>query len=163
MNKNSQKTNNQFQLAASIIFENNLAVDNEENLKSISSSFIKVFDENRNFLLSKAKESELVKKESLLIGFAIASGNNRAIEAIELAFSSILLNNQRIENTKSISLLISSYISEVTVDEVGEINDYIQEKTRYTTDIVMSINEDVNLGKALAVTLFLSEIESTRN
>lgn len=160
MNKNIQKINNQ--LAASIIFEKNEQIDDEENLKNICSSFIKIAAK-RNILSTTETKSELVKREYQLIKFAIASGDKRAIKAIEIAFSSILFNNQTNENLGSISLLISSHIIPVTLDEIGEINDYIQEKTGYTTDIIMSVNEDENLGKALAVTLLFSRIGSIRN
>ena len=67
------------------------------------------------------------------------------------------------KNTKSILLLISSHTIEIDIDEIGIINDYIQEKSEYTADIVMNVNEDKNLGEALAVTIILSEIESTNN
>lgn len=160
MNKNIQKINNQ--LAASILFEKNEQIDDEENLKTIHSSFIKIAVKKNILSITKTK-SELVKREPQLIRFAIAVGSKRAVEAIETAFSSLLFNNAIIENTKSISLLISSHNIPITLDEIGEINDYIQEKTGYTADIVMSINEDKNLGKALAVTILFSRIEFTTN
>jgi cell division protein FtsZ len=60
-----------------------------------------------------------------------------------------------IKNTKPILLLISSHIIEITIDEIGEINDYIQEKARNKAEIIMLVSEDENLGAALAVTIFL--------
>ena len=95
----------------------------------------------------------------MLVGFAMVSGKNRAIKAIELALSSILFKNEVFENTKTILLLISCHTVEINMDEIGAINDYLKEKTVYQADIVMYVNENENLGEALAVTVILSDSE----
>ena len=157
---NSKKIKNKF--ATSMVLESHSQAFCEDNLKSISASFIKEFIENRAFLEKKEIPSELGESKPLLVGFAVVSGKNRAKKAIELALSSLLFKNKIFENTKSILLLLSSHTIEINIDEIGIINDYIQEKAGYTADIVMYVNEDKNLGEALAVTLILSEIESTK-
>ena len=151
MNPNFKK-----QFATSIIFESKQEVNNEENLKTFSSSFIQEYVKNSDFLEQKDVTAGLEKSKPYLVGFAIASGNNRAQNAIELALLPLLKNTQIFENAKSISLLISSHIVEISVDEIGIINDYIQENSEYSAQIVMSVNEDKNLGEALAVTIILS-------
>lgn len=93
----------------------------------------------------------------------MTSGNNRAKNTIKLALLPLLRNTQVFEKTKSILLHISSHTTKISLDEIGNINDYIREKAGYTADIVMYVNEDKNLGEALAVTIILSEIESTKN
>lgn len=151
MNPNFKK-----QFATSIIFESKQEVNNEENLKTFSSSFIQEYVKNSDFLEQKDVTTVLGKSKPYLVGFAIASGNNRAQNTIELALLPLLKNTQIFENAKSISLLISSHIVEISVDEIGIINDYIQENSEYSAQIVMSVNEDKNLGEALAVTIILS-------
>ena len=157
---NSKKIKNKF--ATSMILESHPEAFCEDNLKSISASFIKDFIENRAFLAKKEIQSEIGNSKPLLIGFAVVSGKKRAKKAIELALSSLLFKNQVFTKNNTILLLISSDALEVNLDEIGIINDYIQEKSGYTADIVMYVNEDKNLGEALAVTLILSEIESTK-
>jgi hypothetical protein len=161
MNIIRKKIKNKF--TASMVFNGSIETTNDEKLKSISSSFIQEFNKKRELLVENGKKTNLDKKKPLLVGFGITSGNNRAKKAVELALSSLLYKNKIIENTKSILLLISSHTIEIDIDEIGIINDYIQEKSEYTADIVMNVNEDKNLGEALAVTIILSEIESTKN
>ena len=151
MNPNLKK-----QFATSILFESKQEVNNEENLKTFSSSFIQEYVKNSDFLEQKDVTTVLGKSKPYLVGFAIASGNNRAQNAIELALLPLLKNSQIFENAKSISLLISSHIVEISVDEIGIINDYIQENSEYSAQIVMSVNEEKNLGEALAVTIILA-------
>lgn len=151
------------EFTASMVFNGNSEANNEENLKNISSNFIIEFTKKRELLIQKKTKTDITKRKPLLVGFAVASGNNRAKKAIELALLSLLYKNKINENTKSISLLISSHTTEIDLDEIGVINEYIQEKVGYRADIIMSVNEDENLGKALAVTIILSEIESKKN
>ena len=155
-----KKPKNQF--TASMIFESTQEENNKKNLKNVSSSFIKEYVKNRKLLSKKETKTDLDKNNLLLVGFAVASGNNRAEKVIELALLPLLRNTQIFEKTKSILLHISSHTTKISLDEIGIINDYIQEKSGYTADIVMYVNEDKNLGEALAVTLILSEIESTK-
>lgn len=154
---NSKKIKNKF--ATSMVLESHSEAFNEENPKNVSSSLIQEFVKNRELLTKKQTRSELGESKPLLVGFALVSGKNRAKKAIELALSSLLFKNKIVENTKSILLLISSHTIEINIDEIGIINDYIQGKSGYTTDIVMHVNEDKNLGEALAVTLILSDSE----
>ena len=62
------------------------------------------------------------------MGSATASGSKRSIEAISSALDSPLLNDNRITGAKNVLLLIVSGEDEITIDEIGLINDYIQEK-----------------------------------
>ncbi len=158
MNQNSKS-----QFTASMIFESTQEENNKKNLKNVSSSFIKEYVKNRKVLSKKETKTDLDKNKLLLVGFAVTSGNNRAKNTIKLALLPLLRNTQVFEKTKSILLHISSHTTKISLDEIGNINDYIREKAGYTADIVMYVNEDKNLGEALAVTIILSEIESTKN
>ncbi len=53
-----------------------------------------------------------------------------------------LLNDNKIEGSKNVLFLIVSGTSEVTIDEIGEINDYIQSEAKTNVDIIMGVGED---------------------
>ncbi len=161
VNSNCQKTINQF--TTSMILDSYPAAFYEYNLKNINSSFVKEFVKNRNRLAMKKIQSELGNSEQLLVGFAVVSGRNRAKKAIRLALSTPLLNNTIIEKTKTILLHISSDVIEMNLDEIGVINDIIQERVGNKADITMTVSENKNLGKSLSVTIMMSEFNSSKN
>ena len=161
VNSNCQKTINQF--TTSMILDSYPAAFYEYNLKNINSSFVKEFVKNRNRLAMKKIQSELGNSEQLLVGFAVVSGRNRAKKAIRLALSTPLLNNTIIKKTKTILLHISSDVIEMNLDEIGVINDIIQERVGNKADITMTVSENKNLGKSLSVTIMMSEFNSSKN
>ena len=161
VNSNCQKTINQF--TTSMILDSYPAAFYEYNLKNINSSFVKEFVKNRNRLAMKKIQSELGNSEQLLVGFAVVSGRNRAKKAIRLALSTPLLNNTIIKKTKTILLHISSDVIEMNLDEIGVINDIIQERVGNKADITMTVSENKNLGKSLSVTIMMSEFNSSEN
>lgn len=63
-----------------------------------------------------------------IMGSAHAEGENRAIVAVQSALDSPLLNDNEIEGARYILLNITSGDIEVTMDEMGEITDFVQEK-----------------------------------
>ncbi|GIS21791.1 MAG: hypothetical protein CM15mP122_2970 [Bacteroidota bacterium] len=50
-------------------------------------------------------------------------------------------------------LLIVSGTDEITIDEIGEINDYIQTEAGNQTNIIMGVGDDENLGNEISVTV----------
>lgn len=88
-----------------------------------------------------------------IMGSATASGENRAKEAIVSALDSPLLNDNKITGAKNVLLLIVSGTSEITMDEMGEINDHIQNEAGFNANIIMGVGEDESLGDAVAVTI----------
>lgn len=89
-----------------------------------------------------------------LMGSASATGENRAIDAIEKALHSPLLSNNDIRGAKNILLnIISSSEHESTMDEVCGINDYVQEAAGNNADIIWGNTIDNSLGEALSVTV----------
>jgi cell division protein FtsZ len=87
------------------------------------------------------------------MGSATASGQNRAQEAIMKALDSPLLNDNKITGAKNVLLLIVSGSQEITIDEIGEINDHIQIEAGYGANIIMGVGEDESLEEAIAVTI----------
>lgn len=106
----------------------------------------------QNIDLRDAK-TVLSNSGTAIMGSAQASGSNRAQNAITKALDSPLLNDNKIEGAKNVLLLIVSGTSEVTIDEIGEINDYIQSEAKTNVDIIMGVGEDESLGDAIAVTI----------
>lgn len=98
---------------------------------------------------------ETVMKDSgvAIMGSAHAEGDNRAVRAAEAALDSPLLNDNVIEGANYILLSITSGHNEVTMDEVGEINDYIQAQAGQTAEIILGLGHDPNLGDKVAVTV----------
>ncbi len=88
-----------------------------------------------------------------IMGSSMASGSGRANEAITKALDSPLLNDNKITGAKNVLLLIVSGGQEITIDEIGEINDYIQIEAGHGANIIMGVGEDENLGDAIAVTV----------
>ena len=87
------------------------------------------------------------------MGSSISSGENRAKEAIVAALDSPLLNDNKITGAKNVLLLIVSGTNEITIDEIGEINDHIQVEAGHNANIIMGVGEDESLGDSIAVTI----------
>ena len=88
-----------------------------------------------------------------LMGTGIASGVNRAIIAVEEALNSPLLNNNDILGARNILLNITSGSDEITMDEIGEITDFIQEKAGNSADLIWGNGVDESLGDKISVTI----------
>ena len=106
----------------------------------------------QNIDLHDAK-TVLSNSGTAIMGSAREEGTNRAKNAIAKALDSPLLNDNKITGAKNVLLLIVSGTSEVTLDEIGEINDYIQDEAGYDANIIMGIGEDEELGEAISVTI----------
>jgi len=88
-----------------------------------------------------------------IMGSAQATGQERADKVIKQALDSPLLNDNKIHGAKNVLLLIVSGDEEVTLDEIGEINDYIQEEAGNNANIIMGVGDDDSLGESLSVTV----------
>ncbi|MDP2160017.1 MAG: cell division protein FtsZ [Flavobacterium sp.] len=106
----------------------------------------------QNIDLKDAK-TVLSNSGTAIMGSAIASGENRAKDAIISALDSPLLNDNKITGAKNVLLLIVSGSSEITIDEIGEINDHIQTEAGFNANIIMGVGEDETLNDAIAVTI----------
>ncbi len=106
----------------------------------------------QNIDLRDAK-TVLSKSGTAIMGSATASGTSRANEAISKALDSPLLNDNKITGAKNVLLLIVSGEDEITIDEIGEINDHIQAEAGHSANIIMGVGEDEALGDAISVTI----------
>lgn len=107
----------------------------------------------------------LADSGTAIMGSSIASGPNKAQDAIMAALDSPLLNDNKISGAKNVLLLIVSGDDEITVDEIGIINDHIQSESGNNTNIIMGIGEDENLGENISVTVIATgfPIDDERN
>ncbi|WP_060873940.1 cell division protein FtsZ [Myroides odoratus] len=101
------------------------------------------------------KDAKTVLSDSgtAIMGSGTASGDNRAKDAIIDALDSPLLNDNKISGAKNVLLLIVSGTNEITIDEIGEINDHIQTEAGHNANIIMGVGEDESLGEAISVTI----------
>ncbi len=117
----------------------------------------------QNIDLKDAK-TVLANSGTAIMGSAIATGVNRAKEGIISALDSPLLNDNKITGAKNVLLLIVSGSDEITIDEIGEINDYIQTEAGHNANIIMGVGEDEALGESISVTIIATgfDIEQQR-
>lgn len=88
-----------------------------------------------------------------IMGAATAEGEGRAMNAIEGALASPLLNDNRIIGAKHILINISAGADGVKMDEVGEIIDYVQDEAGSSANVIFGTNTDEELGDKICVTL----------
>ncbi len=106
----------------------------------------------QNIDLRDAK-TVLSNSGTAIMGSALASGQNRAQDGIRKALDSPLLNDNKITGAKNVLLLIVSGSHEITIDEIGEINDHIQTEAGHGANIIMGVGEDESLEESIAVTI----------
>ena len=95
-----------------------------------------------------------------VMGSGQASGGNRAIEAVRQAISSPLLNENDISGARNILINMSSGLEDpIRLDEIGEINDFVQTEAGANTDVIWGNCTDESLGEALRVTLIATGFE----
>lgn len=96
-----------------------------------------------------------------LMGAGEGRGENRARQAIEAATTSVLLDDNDIRGAKNI-LLYFSYNKDhqITMDELGEVTDYITDLTgNLDTNVIWGAGDDDNLNDELRITLIATGFE----
>jgi cell division protein FtsZ len=83
---------------------------------------------------------------------------------IDLKDAKTVLSNSgsdnKIAGCKNVLLLIVSGEEEITIDEIGEINDFIQTEAGNNTNIIMGVGEDPALGSTISVTIIATGFNS---
>ena len=89
-----------------------------------------------------------------LMGVGVGKGENRALDAIAEATTSVLLNDNDIRGAKNV-LIYYSYNPEheLTMTELDEISDYVDQKTDGSADVIWGAGADESLDDELKVTL----------
>ena len=88
-----------------------------------------------------------------IMGHATAEGEERAKKCISTALNSPLLEDNDIRGAKHILLNITSGTKEVTMDEIGEITNYVEEEAGYGTDVIWGVCRDESLGEKVGITI----------
>jgi len=94
-----------------------------------------------------------------IMGVAQAEGEDRAMRAVHAAINSPLLNNNNITGARNILINISSGNSQVTIDEITNINDFVQDAAGNDTDIIFGTCDDEALGDKISVTIIATGFE----
>ncbi|MEM8528419.1 MAG: cell division protein FtsZ [Bacteroidota bacterium] len=97
-----------------------------------------------------------------IMGTAAAGGEDRAKVAVDQALNSPLLEDNDIRGAQHILLNITSGTTEVTMDEVFEITEFVQEEAGYGTDLIWGNCYDESLGDKLCVTVIATGFEKNR-
>lgn len=162
-------------------FVDSLLIINNERLREIYGdlTFTEAFAKADNVLTIAAKGiAEIITVHGILnvdfadvqtvmtdsgiaiMGSASAEGEGRAIGAIREALTSPLLNDNNIRGTKNILLNITSGTDEITMDEIGEITDFVQEAAGKNADIIWGHGIDETLGNKINVTIIATGFAS---
>lgn len=96
-----------------------------------------------------------------IMGSAAAEGEGRAVKAVSQALASPLLNDNDITGANYILLNITSGDEEVSMDEIDEITDYIQNESGNTADIIWGNGVDESLGNKISVTIIATGFGSS--
>ncbi len=107
------------------------------------------------------KDVNTVMKNSgvSIMGYAEASGEDRAKVAVHNVLNSPLLEDNDIRGAQHILLNISSGTSEVTMDEIGDITEYIQDEAGNDTHLIWGNCNDETLGDKLSITIIATGFE----
>jgi cell division protein FtsZ len=103
----------------------------------------------------KDVKTVLANSGSAIMGSGVASGETRAKDAIMAALDSPLLNDNKITGAKNVLLLIVYGSNEITIDEISEISEYIQNEAGHNANIIMGAGEDEARvqGDSISVTI----------
>ena len=105
-------------------------------------------------------ETVLSNSGVALMGTGIADGEDRAVKAVQQALTSPLLNDNDIQGTENILLNITSGTNEITMDEIGEIADYVNSEVGSSPNIIWGTGMDEKLGESISITIIATGFES---
>lgn len=95
-----------------------------------------------------------------IMGSAQAEGESRAIRAVEQAMASPLLNDSNIKGARYVLVNVTCGEDEITMDELGEITDYIQDEAGMTAEVIKGYGVDLSLGNKVNVTIIATGFNS---
>ncbi len=98
-----------------------------------------------------------------IMGTGVAEGENRAMKAVLDALESPLLDSNDIYGTKDILLNIISGDEEITMGEIGDIIEFLQEKAGQDANIIWGNGIDKRLGEKISVTIAATRFDKNPN
>ncbi len=162
-------------------YVDSLLVINNEKLREVCGNlkFSEAFSYADNILATAAKgiaeiitvpgyinvdfadvETVLSNSGVALMGTGIAEGEDRAVNAVQQALASPLLNDNEIVGTENILLNITSGTEEITMDEIGEIADFVNSEVGSSPNIIWGTGLDEKLGNSISITIIATGFES---
>ncbi|MCX7862313.1 MAG: cell division protein FtsZ [Bacteroidales bacterium] len=88
-----------------------------------------------------------------IMGTGIADGEARALIAIKQALNSPLLNNNDIRGARNILLNITCGDPEITIDEISQITEFLQDSTNNNAEIIFGVGKQPQMGDKISVTI----------
>ena len=100
-----------------------------------------------------------------IMGSAEASGENRALVAVEKALNSPLLNDSNIKGARHVLLNIKcgSGENEISMDEFGEITDFLQDAAGGTAEVIQGYGIDETLDNNVIVTIIATGFNNKKD
>ena len=100
-----------------------------------------------------------------IMGSAEASGENRAIIAVEKALNSPLLNDSNIKGARHVLLNVKcgSGENEISMDEFGEITDFLQDAAGGTAEVIQGYGIDETLDNNVIVTIIATGFNNKKD
>jgi len=105
-------------------------------------------------------ETVLTNSGVALMGTGTAKGEDRAVSAVQQALTSPLLNDNDISGTENILLNITFGNDEITMDEIGEIADYVNNEVGSNPNIIWGTGFDEKLEDRISITIIATGFES---
>ncbi len=93
-----------------------------------------------------------------IMGSATAAGEGRSLKAVTQALNSPLLNDNDIKGARYVlvSITCGNGEDELTMDELAEITDYVQEAAGQTAEMIKGYGTNDTLGDKVSVTIIAS-------
>ena len=105
-------------------------------------------------------ETVLTNSGVALMGTGMAKGEDRAVSAVQQALTSPLLNDNDIGGTENILLNITFGNDEITMDEIGEIADFVNNEVGSNPNIIWGTGYDEKLEDKISITVIATGFES---
>ncbi len=105
-------------------------------------------------------ETVMTNSGVAILGSAISESENRAVDAVQQALNSPLLNDNNIAGARNILINITSGAEEATMDEIGQITDYVQSCAGEDADLIWGNGVDEKLGNAISVAVIATGFET---
>ena len=97
-----------------------------------------------------------------IMGTGIAEGENRAIEAAQMAINSPLLEDMSIEQAKGVLINITGS-TKMTMDEVIEGSSYIKDEVHPGAEIIWGMVFDDNMDDVIRITVIATGISNNKD
>jgi cell division protein FtsZ len=108
-------------------------------------------------------ETVMQQSKVFIMGTGFATGEGRAMDAVNEALESPLLDSNDIFGTKNILLNIISGSEEIRIGEIGEIIESLQKQAGDDADIIWGNGYDERLGDKISVTILATGFATNPN